>query len=94
MDPATLGGAAASDAVDGVLAFSALCPHAGCNVATWIPEKGILCCDCHASDFDARARGGVIAGPTARPLPALPLKLSGDVLVVAKAFAGVIRFDE
>lgn len=94
MDPAALGGAAAADAVDGVLAFSALCPHAACNVATWIPEQGILSCDCHASDFDARARGRVIAGPTSRPLPALPLKLGGGVLVVAKPFAGAIRFDE
>jgi len=90
----SLSGLCGVDAVDGVLAFSALCPHAGCNVATWIPDKGILSCDCHASDFDARARGGAIAGPTARPLPALSLKLSGDVLVVAKPFASAIRFDE
>jgi rieske iron-sulfur protein len=94
VDPTTLGGAAAADAVDGVLAFSALCPHAGCHVATWIPDKGILSCDCHASDFDARARGVVIAGPTSRPLSPLALKLSNEVLVVAKSFAGAIRFDE
>ena len=94
MDPKSLGGAAAAEGVDGVLAFSALCPHAGCNVATWIPDNGILSCDCHASDFDARARGAVIAGPSSRPLPPLPLKLGGDVLIVAKPFAGAIRFDE
>ncbi len=94
IDPATLGGAAAADGAGGVSAFSALCPHAGCNVATWIPETGILSCDCHASDFDARARGRAIAGPASRPLPVLPLKLNGEVLVVAKPFAGSIRFDE
>lgn len=94
LDPTLLGGASASDAVGGVLAYSGLCPHAGCNVTTWVPEKGILSCDCHASDFDARASGKVIAGPAARPLPPLPLKLSGDVLVVAKSFATAIRFDE
>lgn len=94
LDSTMPGGAAAPDALDGVLAFSALCPHAGCNVATWIPDTGILSCDCHASDFDARVRGRVIAGPASRPLPALPLKLSGDLLVVAKPFAGSIRFDE
>jgi rieske iron-sulfur protein len=94
MDPSTIPGGGDVDGAGGVFAFSALCTHAGCNVATWIPQNGILSCDCHASDFDARARGKAIAGPATRPLPALPLKLSGDVLVVAAAFAGSIRFDE
>jgi len=94
LDPTTLPGANTADAVDGVLAYSALCPHAGCNVTTWIPEKGLLSCDCHSSDFDARASGRVLDGPSARPLPPLPLKLSGAVLVVARSFATTIRFDE
>jgi rieske iron-sulfur protein len=94
LDPAMLVGGAVPDGLNGVLAFSALCPHAGCNVATWIPDKGILSCDCHASDFDARVRGAAVAGPASRPLPPLSLKLDGDLLVVAKPFAGAIRFDE
>ena len=94
LDPRTLADTTRSNSVDGVLAFSALCPHAGCNIATWIPEEGTLSCDCHASAFDARASGKVIDGPASRPLPALPLKLSGDVLAVARPFAGAIRFDE
>lgn len=94
LDPKTLAGASQSDAVEGVLGYSALCPHAGCNVTTWVPEEGVLSCDCHSSEFDARASGKVIDGPAARPLPPLALRLVGDVLVVAKPFASAIRFDE
>jgi Rieske Fe-S protein len=94
LDPKTLAGASQSASVDGILAYSALCSHAGCNLTTWIPDEGTLSCDCHASAFDARASGNVIDGPASRPLPALPLKLSGDVLVVARPFSSIIRFDE
>jgi Rieske Fe-S protein len=54
----------------------------------------VLSCDCHGSEFDVRAGGKVTVGPATRLLPPLPLKLSGDVLVVAKPFANKIRFDE
>jgi rieske iron-sulfur protein len=94
VDPTALPGAIRSDSVDGVLAFSALCPHAGCNLATWIPEDGMLACDCHSSEFDVRAGGRVIDGPASRPLPVLALRLAGDVLAVARPFATAIRFDE
>jgi Rieske Fe-S protein len=81
------------NAADEVLAYSALCPHAGCDVTQWISETGILECDCHSSEFDAKADGRVAGGPAARPLPPLPLKVEGAVLVVAKPFATLIRFD-
>jgi rieske iron-sulfur protein len=93
-DPQALVGASRSDSAAGVLAYSALCPHAGCNLTTWIPNDGLLSCDCHASEFDARAAGKVLDGPASRSLPALALKLDGDVLVVARPFASAIRFDE
>jgi rieske iron-sulfur protein len=94
LDPQRLGGESLSNAADGVLAYSALCTHSGCNVSTWIPEEGILSCDCHGSEFDARVGGKVTVGPASRLLPPLPLTLSGDVLVVARPFATAIRFDE
>ena len=78
---------------DDVLAYSALCPHAGCDVTQWIPEMGILSCDCHQSEFDAKASGRVVGGPAARPLPPLVLRVERDLLVVAKPFAAPIRFD-
>ena len=93
VDRQRLGATPLADAAGGVLAYSALCTHAGCNVTTWIPEEGILSCDCHASEFSVREGGKVLGGPATRPLPPLPLKVDGDVLLVAKPFASVIRFD-
>ena len=82
------------NAADGVLAYSALCPHAGCDAIEWIPETGILACDCHSSEFDARASGRVVSGPATRALPSLPLRIDRTMLVVATPFAIPIRFDE
>ena len=94
VDPKTLTGATQADSADGVIAYSGLCPHAGCDLTTWIPEESRLSCDCHSSEFDVRASGKVLDGPSSRPLPHLALKLSGDRLVVAKPFSAAIRFDE
>jgi len=94
LDPATLGEQAKAASVDGILAFSTLCPHAGCTIADWIPERGVLACDCHESEFNPREAGKVMDGPAARPLPPLSLKLVDGNLAVAKSFAGPIRFDE
>jgi rieske iron-sulfur protein len=94
LDKTMLVGASQSNSAEGVLAYSALCPHAGCNLTTWLPDEGTLACDCHSSQFDARASGKVIDGPASRPLPMLALKLTGDMLVVARSFASPIRFDE
>jgi Rieske Fe-S protein len=94
LDPTVLAGESLTNAADGVLAYSALCTHAGCDVSTWVPHEGILACDCHGSEFDARAAGKVSVGPASRALPSLPLKLIGELLVVAKPFATEIRFDE
>jgi Rieske Fe-S protein len=94
LDPSTLNAATRAVCADGVLAFSALCPHAGCTITDWIPSRNVLACDCHSSEFDPREAGKVVDGPAARPLPALPLKLVNGNLVVAKPFAVAIRFDE
>jgi len=67
---------------------------AGCDAIEWIPETGILACDCHSSEFDVRANGRVVGGPATRALPPLPLKIDRTVLVVATPFATAIRFDE
>src|SRR5262245_64752907 len=76
-DPQTLVGAAQSDSVAGILAYSALCPHAGCNLTTWVPEQGVLACDCHSSEFDARAAGKGIGGAACRQLPFSVFQLFG-----------------
>jgi rieske iron-sulfur protein len=42
-------------ATDGVLAYSAICPHTGCEVSTWQAERQILECPCHFSHYDPKA---------------------------------------
>lgn len=94
LDPTTLSADTKSVSAEGVLAFSALCPHAGCTIDEWVPERSVLACDCHSSEFDPRQAGKVMDGPAARPLPGLALKLLDGNLAVAKSFAVPIRFDE
>ena len=88
LDPQTLGETAKERAADGVLAYSAICPHAGCDITGWSAERKIIECPCHASHYDPRQAGAVIDGPTPRPLAGLPLKIADGKLVVAKPFTG------
>ena len=88
LDPATLTGATRERAADGVVAYSAICPHAGCEVSVWAAEQKSLECSCHYSHFDPREGATVVDGPAPRGLPALPLKLADGKLVVAKPFTG------
>src|SRR5262249_11817256 len=69
-DPATLSEETRARAADGVVAYSAICPHAGCEVSGWNEQQAILECSCHASHYNPRDAAAVIDGPTPRPLPA------------------------
>jgi Rieske Fe-S protein len=88
LDPATLVGATRERAAEGVVAYSAICPHAGCEVSGWVDEQKILECPCHNSRYNPREGGAIVDGPTTRGLAALPLKVAGGKLVVAKPFTG------
>jgi Rieske Fe-S protein len=88
LDPATLVSATRERAADGVVAYSAICPHAGCEVSGWVEELKILECPCHNSRYNPREGAAIIDGPTTRGLAALPLKIVDDKLVVAKPFIG------
>jgi rieske iron-sulfur protein len=70
----------------GVVAYSAICPHAGCEVSVWVVEQKLFECSCHYSHYDPREGAAVIDGPAPRPLAALPLKIADGKLVVAKPF--------
>ncbi|HEY0231174.1 MAG TPA: Rieske (2Fe-2S) protein [Dokdonella sp.] len=67
----------------GVLAFSAICTHQGCDVSEFLPEDKNLLCFCHFSKYDPLADGAVTAGPAPRNLPTLALKEENGELVVA-----------
>ena len=88
LDPETLAGPTRDRAADGIVAYSAICPHAGCEVDGWIDEQKILECPCHNSKYNPREGAAIVEGPTTRGLAALPLKVVNDKLVVAKPFIG------
>jgi len=71
----------------GVLAFSAICTHQGCELKTWSAKDQLLVCFCHSSKFRLREGGTVASGPAQRTLPSMPLKLEGDHIVVAGGFS-------
>ena len=70
------------------MAYTAICPHAGCEVSGWQPEQKIFECSCHYSHYNPREGAAVMGGPATRPLAALPLKIAEGKLVVAKPFTG------
>lgn len=86
LDPAGMDAATRARSADGVLAYSAICTHQGCDVSAWKANEQALLCFCHFSQFAPLQGGTVLTGPATRPLPALPLKLDGERLVVAGGF--------
>jgi Rieske Fe-S protein len=93
-DPAELDDDTRARSADGIVAYSAICTHAGCPVTAWVKgetsDNNVLKCMCHNSEYDARASAQVVFGPAPRRLAALPLAISGDSLVVAAPFAGKV----
>jgi Rieske Fe-S protein len=81
-------------AADGVLAFTAICTHTGCDVVDWLADEHMLYCPCHFSKFDPRDGAKVSDGPAPRPLPALPLALKDGKLIVARPFTAKVGFEQ
>jgi Rieske Fe-S protein len=94
LDAAKLAAATAPRAVEGIVAYSAVCPHNGCEVNEWVSEEQALFCGCHASKFQPADAGKVLDGPAPNPLPALPLKLTDGILTVAAPFTARITFEQ
>jgi len=88
LDPATLVGVTKERAAEGVVAYSAICPHAGCEVNVWAADQQVLECSCHFSHYNPREGAAVIDGPAPRALAALPLEIVDSKLAVAKPFTG------
>jgi thiosulfate dehydrogenase (quinone) large subunit len=55
-----------------IVAFDAVCTHAGCTVEYDQPS-GYLVCPCHGAAFDPAKQAQVIAGPTNQPLAPIPI---------------------
>ncbi|MEO8466814.1 MAG: Rieske 2Fe-2S domain-containing protein [Gammaproteobacteria bacterium] len=92
LDPAQLAGETATRAADGVVAYSGVCSHTGCDVTDWFNDKLHFKCPCHESEFDPSDAARVISGPAPWQLAALPLKIEGDAIVVAGPFVGRLGF--
>lgn len=86
-EEAELDGPTKQKAANGVLAFSAICTHQGCEVKTWMAQQKVLMCYCHGSMFQPLDGGAVTGGPAPRALPMLPLKLEQGSLAVAGPFS-------
>ena len=94
LDPAELDEQTKARAVDGILAYSAICSHAGCPVTAWVKsdvgDKEVFKCMCHNSEYDPRAGAQVVFGPAPRRLAALPVALADGSLGVAGNFIGKV----
>ena len=77
-------------AVDGIIAYSGVCTHTGCNISEWNTETQHFMCPCHSSAFDPKDRARIQGGPAPKPLPALPLQLADGKLTVAGPFTGQV----
>ena len=93
LDPRALDRDTSTRAVDGIVAYSAVCTHTGCDAWDWQPASSTIKCPCHFSEFDLTAGARVLNGPAPRRLPALPVKVADGFPVVAGAFIGRPGFE-
>lgn len=75
-------------AADGVVAYSAVCTHYGCQITVTHQNGRSVVCNCHGSTFDTGNNGEIVVGPATRRLASLPLKAVDGALVVAGTFSG------
>ena len=69
--------------VDGFVAFSKVCTHAGCPVGLYQAETRELFCPCHQSVFAVLEGAEPTAGPATRPLPQLPIGVDDEGYLIA-----------
>lgn len=64
------------------MAYSAVCTHAGCEVAYQLKSQQFGC-PCHGSMFDPAEDGSVVQGPAEKPLQEIPVEASGGNVMLA-----------
>lgn len=94
LDPAKLSAETAARSVNGLVAYSGVCSHTGCDVTDWNGEMKRFQCPCHESQFDPGDGARVVGGPAPWQLAALPLKEIDGQLAVAAEFQGRLGFQQ
>ena len=94
LDPSSLNAETQARSAEGVVAYSAICTHQGCDVSQWKADSNRLLCVCHGTEYDPADRASVTFGPAPRRLPMLPVKVDDGVVVVASPFQGKPGFQD
>jgi rieske iron-sulfur protein len=92
LPPERLTAETAARATDGIVAYSGVCTHTGCDVTDWFGDVLRFKCPCHESEFDPSDGARVVGGPAPWQLAALPLKVVDGALAVAGPFEGRVGF--
>ena len=92
LDPTALSPETAGAAADGIVAYSAVCTHTGCEISQWRGKERHLVCPCHGSEFDAADAALVVKGPAPKPLAMLPLEIAEGELRVKRGFTSHVGF--
>ena len=85
----------ASETVDGIMAYSAVCTHQGCMMTELhkpnelVAAFGIIC-PCHDAIFDPFQGGKNTGGATSRTLPHFPIKSDGGKITVTGVPSGYV----
>jgi len=88
LDPAKLTPETKERSGGGVVAYSAICTHQGCDVSQWKTDNNMLLCVCHGSEYDPADKAKVTFGPAPRRLAIVPIKIVQGVVTVAGPFQG------
>lgn len=94
IDPELMTARYQANAAAGVIAYSAVCTHTGCDVTNWDAGQLRMACPCHESQFDIYDGARVVGGPAPRPLAMLPLEVVDGIVVVAAGFRGRVGFTQ
>ena len=84
----------AARSANGLVAYSGVCSHTGCDVTDWNSEFLRFQCPCHESQFDPADGARVVGGPAPWQLAALPLSDNNGVVSVAGEFQGRVGFQQ
>lgn len=94
LDPAWLSEETSARAADGIVAYSGVCTHTGCDITDWNAAENRFQCPCHESQFDPSDGARVVGGPAPWQLAAVPLKLVDGQLTIAGVFIGRVGFQQ